>query len=119
MQFFEQYREAWNALDWKRIAEHYSVPSAITDRDGSQVYATDDALIAKFRRDCESMGERGFDGCSYTVALHYQLGPDAAAVDLDWQIQASFGPLAFRTLYVCRNTSTGWRIDAAHAYLGA
>src|SRR5262245_25521109 len=116
--FFEQYREAWNALDWKWIAEHYAVPSAIADRDGPHVYTTHEELVTKFRRGCQLLQERGFGSASFTVALDYQLGPDAVAVDLDWQIQAGSGPLAFRTLYVCHNTNAGWRIYAAHAYPG-
>ena len=116
-QFFEQYREAWNVLDWNWIAGHYSVPCAISDADGPQVYTGHDQIVAKFQRGCELLKERGFGGCSFAVTLRHQLGSEAAAVDLDWQIEATSGPLTFRTLYVCHNTNTGWRIYAAHAYL--
>jgi hypothetical protein len=117
--FLEQYRESWNALDAARISDHYLVPAAINDRDGARVYDSYGALFTKFQRGVEALRGVGFAGCSYVVGLNYSLGSDAAAVDLDWQLQATAAPLMFRTLYVCHNTDKGWRIYAAHAYRGS
>jgi hypothetical protein len=61
----------------------------------------------------------GFVSCSYTVALHYPLGSDAAEVDLDWHLQTNAAPFVYRTLYLCHNTEKGWRIYAAHGYRSA
>ena len=117
-QFLEHYREAWDALDLAKIADSFAVPCAITDQEGSRVYTSREALLAKAERLCKMIQKQGFSGCSYVIANKHQLGPGTIAVDLDWQLQTS-PPIKFPTLYVCHKGKTGWRfISQAHVSAG-
>jgi len=114
--FFARYLDAWNALDPVRIAAHYTVPAAIADRGGLQVFDSVEALGAKFHADCTMLRAAGFVAADFEAGTSRALGAAAVAVDLGCRMRWGAGERAFRSIYLCQRRDEGWAIFAAQAY---
>lgn len=120
-QFFERYRDAFNALDGEAVARLYAVPSGIA-QDGQYTHwpafePVRDNMVAL----CALYRERGYAAAAFEAGAFLQQGEDHAIADLCWTIQWSRGaaPWAFNTTYNLVRTGGCWRILLCTAYAEA
>ena len=113
---FERYRDAVNTFDPGQIAAHFTVPAAITDAGGPQVFGSIGALTAKLTAYCDHFHQIGYVDAEFEVGHFRPLGPTSAVVDLGWRIETTGDPVAFRSIYLCQKVEGQWRIFAAEAY---
>jgi hypothetical protein len=116
--FFERYRDAFNALDGRLIAELYAEPSGIAQAgafthwpDRRSVRENMDALCALYR-------SKGYARGSFQVSAFLSQGSQHAIADLLWRIEWNGGaaPWSFRTTYNLVRTAQGWRVLLCTAY---
>jgi hypothetical protein len=116
--FFEQYRDAFNALDGEAIARLYALPSGIA-QDGSYTHwetfaPLRDNMVAL----CKLYRERGYEAAAFEPGSCLMQGTHHAMVDVRWQITWSTGgePWHFNTAYNLIRTAQGWRVLLCTAY---
>jgi len=116
--FFEQYRDAFNALDGEAVARLYAVPSGIA-QDARYTHWAEFAPI----RDnmvalCTLYRDRGYAAARFETGNFLPQGEDFAIADLVWTIEWTGGakPWQFRTTYNLMRTGQGWRVLLCTAY---
>ena len=117
-EFFECYRDAFNALDGQRIAELYGIPSGIA-QDRKFTYWQDfEPILSNMLALCAVYRERGYVAARFEPGAFIQQGPDYAIADLRWTIDWSTGaaPWQFNTTYNLVRTESGWRVLVCTAY---
>ena len=117
-QFLDDYRDLFNALDGKGIAQRYAVPSAIVDERKftywDQYQAIEDNMLAL----CNVYADNGYLQADYTLRHYIQQGADFAVVDVLWVIARRQGLPAweFGTGYSLQRQQGQWKIVLCTAY---
>ena len=117
-QFFERYRDAFNALDGEAVANLYAVPSGIA-QDGKYTHWPEVALIHdNMVALCGLYRERGYKSAAFEPGAFLQQGENCAIADLRWTLSWSTGaePWEFSTTYNLVRTEEGWRVLLCTAY---
>ncbi len=114
--FFRGYIESFDALSASRIAEHYTVPSTVSDSSGAQTLSSAEHVHAKMASYCDNMKALDYEGASFACTACYRLGPDACFVDLEWTIATGAEPLVYKTGYWLHNLDGVWKINSAAVY---
>lgn len=116
--FFEEYRDAFDALDGDAIARLYAVPSGLVTAEGYVHWPAFDPIRRNMTELCRRYREHGYVAARFEPAAFLPQGEDFAVVDLRWHIERDAGgaPWRFHTTYNLRRTSAGWRVLLATAY---
>lgn len=117
--FFKEYTEAFDTFDAISIARLYSIPCAISDGDGEQVYSESNELISKFSSNCDAMRSMAYKYAKFNILGEQDLGQSAKAVTVGWRIYLENSEIEFRTLYVCHFINGLWQIFTAKVYQGS
>ncbi len=125
--FFERYRNAFNALDGDAVADLWHTPSSITDSetgsDGKRLARitlwTDDAAKRKnMRALCDVYMLNDYARAEFEFEHLLELGANHAFVNVLWKLWRKDGSLLqeFRTAYQLLRTAQGPRVLMATAY---
>ncbi len=117
-QFFDRYRDAFNALDGQAVAELYALPSGIA-QDGKYTHWPEfEPICENMVALCNLYRERGYVAAEFEPTAFLQQGENYAIADLRWKIQWSTGaePWQFSTTYNLVHTERGWRVLLCTAY---
>jgi hypothetical protein len=116
--FFDRYRNAFQALDGAAVAALYAVPSAIAQDGALTVWTGREAIAANMAALCALYRERGWRSASYEVAQWWPQGDAYAVADLRWCIawQGDAPPWIFHTTYNLVRGEAGWRVLLCTAY---
>jgi len=116
--FFESYRDAFNALDGRAVADLYAEPSGIA-QDGTYTHWPDGRPISEnMKALCESYRDKGFVRATFQPQHFIEQGEKFAVVDLLWRIDWGAGqdPWQFKTTYNLVRTPQGWKVLLCTAY---
>lgn len=113
---FRTYTAAFDGFNPESIAKQYTLPCAISDSDGNQVFNTLESLVEKFQANCDAMKNIGYHSASFEIQSEKRLGDNARAVDIKWTIHTRSQKIPFRTLYICHLQQDEWRIFSANVY---
>lgn len=116
--FFEQYRNAFNALDGDAVAEFYAEPSGIA-QDGAYTHWPERQPVAQnMTALCKMYRDKGFIRADFEPCQYIDQGEKYAAADVQWRIDWSGGqePWRFKTTYNLVRTAQGWRVLLCTAY---
>jgi ketosteroid isomerase-like protein len=116
--FFEQYRDAFNALDGEAIAQRYAVPSGLATDRGYTHWSSLESIRANMTELCRRYRDNGYVSATFEPAAFIAQGANFAIADVKWHIERAAGaePWQFHTTYNLRRTLAGWRITLATAY---
>jgi hypothetical protein len=117
-QFFQRYRDAFNALDGAAVAGLYAVPSGIAQDRQYTHWATPEPIRHNMVALCDLYRQRGYVRADFEPGAFLPQGDDHAVVDLQWTIEWSTGaePWRFGTTYNLVRTEDGWRVLLCTAY---
>ncbi len=116
--FLERYRDAFNALDGRLIADLYAQPSGIAQAgtythwpSRRLVRENMDALCALYR-------DKGYAQATFQVRGFLPQGSHSAIADLLWRIdrRGREQPWCFGTTYNLLRTEQGWQVLLCTAY---
>ena len=116
--FFEQYRDAFNALDGAAVAELYAVPSGIA-QDGVYTHWPERLpVIQNMMALCKLYRDKGFLMAGFEPCHYIDQGEKYAIVDVQWRIDWNGGqaPWIFKTTYNLVRTEHGWQVLLCTAY---
>jgi len=116
--FFESYRDAFNALDCKAVAELYAEPSGIA-QDGVYTHWPDRSLVAEnMEALCRLYRDKGFVRAAFEAQQFIDQGEKFAVADVLWRIDWSGGQESwrFKTTYNLVRTLVGWKVLLCTAY---
>ena len=116
--FFEQYREAFNALDGSAVADLYAEPSGIA-QDGIYTYWPDRQLVERnMTALCKTYRDKGFIRADFEPGQTIDQGEKHCVADVQWLIEwnGDQAPWTFKTTYNLVRTGKGWRILLCTAY---
>jgi hypothetical protein len=115
--FFDQYREAFNLLDGKAVAQLYAVPSGIVSNSGYTHWPTFEPIRDNMVALCELYRQHGFSSARFEPGVFVPQGEDHAFADVSWQIErVGQEPWCFNTSYNLLRTAQGWRVLLCTAY---
>ena len=114
--FFISYRDAFNAFDARRIAEHFTIPAALSDDGGPQVFMSFEALVEKFETYCRYFHEIGYVDGEFETAAVKQLDASSVMTELQWRLDTTSETRHFRSVYLCQQVDDRWKIFCAQAY---
>jgi len=119
--FFECYRDAFNALNGRAVAELYAEPSGIAQDAIYTHWENQQAVQLNMTALCEVYRQRGFMRAEFEPVQFLDQGHNHAVVDLRWRIDWTDGqaPWQFNTSYNLLRTSRGWRVLLCTAYTEA
>lgn len=121
-EFFERYRDAFNAGNGDAVADLWHTPSMITDsRDGVAritLWDKDAEMRANMHALCELYRSAGTHQWSFDLTDHMALGPNHAFVRVAWTMQHTDGTMmqSFVTGYQLGRTAAGPRVLMCTAY---
>ena len=123
-QFFERYRDAFNALDGDAVAElWHAAGSGITDMgaDGQARvtwWPQSGPMRANHQALCELYRHNGFARTEFSLHQHHALGAEHAFALLQWRLLRHDGSLLqqFQTAYQVLRTLQGPRVLLAVAF---
>lgn len=120
-QFFQHYRDAFNALDGAAVAALYAIPSGIAQDRRYTHWATFESIRSNMDALCDLYRQRGYVRADFEPGAVLPQGDDHAVVDLQWKIEWSTGaePWRFGTTYNLIRTDDGWRVLLCTAYAEA
>jgi ketosteroid isomerase-like protein len=119
--FFENYRNAFNALDGNAVAQFYAEPSGIA-QDGVYTHWPERKAVAhNMTALCAMYQGRGFVRAEFEPGQFIDQGEKHAVADVQWRIdwtgeQASW---TFNTTYNLVRTAQGWKVLLCTAYAEA
>jgi hypothetical protein len=116
--FFKSYRDAFNALNGRAVAELYAEPSGIA-QDGVYTHWSSRAVVEQnMNALCELYQKRGFVRAEFAPGQFLDQGPHHAIADLLWRIEwaGEQAPWQFNTSYNLVRTGKGWRVLLCTAY---
>jgi len=116
--FFENYRDAFNALDGGAVADLYSEPAGIA-QDGNYTHWADRRVVAENMEVlCKLYKDRGFIRADFKPGQFIDQGVQYAIADVQWRITWSSGeaPWSFRTTYNMVRAVPGWKVILCTAY---
>jgi len=115
---FDKYTLAFNTLNSELISENYMLPCAINDADGQNVYSEITCLNNKFELNIGNLKELSYQNAAYQIKHIKPMGDKLASVDIAWLVKTEKLDLEFSCLYICHETSLGWKIFNANVYSG-
>ncbi len=83
--FFNRYRDAFDALDGDAVAALYAEPSAIAQGGRLTTWPDRAAVRDNMRALCAQYRARGYRGASFEPLQAQPLGPQFAWVELRWR----------------------------------
>ena len=116
--FFESYRDAFNRLDGKAVADLYAEPSGIV-QDGAYTHWPDRRPVAEnMEALCGLYREKGFVRAAFEARQFIDQGDKLAVAELQWRIEWTEGqaPWQFKTSYNLVRTSQGWKVLLCTVY---
>lgn len=116
--FFEQYRNAFNALNGSAVSQFYAEPSGIT-QDGIYTHWLERGSVAEnMTKLCKLYKDRGFVRADFEPCQFIDQGEQYAIADLQWHIEWSDeqDPWRFKTTYNLVRTGRGWKVLLCTAY---
>ena len=116
--FFENYRDAFNALDGSAVAEFYAEPSGIA-QDGVYTHWPDRKPVAENMTALRTLyKDKGFIRADFEPCQFIDQGENYAIADVQWRIDWSAGqePWSFKTTYNLVRAAQGWRVLLCTAY---
>ena len=117
-EFFESYRDAFNALDGNAVAEFYAEPSGIA-QDGTYTHWPERPSVAEnMTALCKLYIEKGFVRADFEPRQFIDQGEKYAVADVQWRIDWNTGQASwsFKTTYNLVRTAQGWRVMLCTAY---
>lgn len=117
-EFFERYRDAFNALDGNAVAALYAEPSGIA-QDGVYSHWPRRQLVEQNMTTlCNLYRDKGFIRAEFEQHQFIDQGETYAVADVQWRIDWDRGqePWSFRTTYNLVRTGQGWRVMLCTAY---
>jgi ketosteroid isomerase-like protein len=116
--FFENYRDAFNALNGPAVADFYAEPSGIA-QGGTYTHWPERQLVTEnMTALCKLYKDRGFARAHFEPRQFIEQGEKYAVADLEWRIDWNGGqePWKFRTTYNLVRTEQGWKVLLCTAY---
>jgi len=115
--FFQTYASGWDAADAESLADHYTVPAAISSTAGPETFSSRQALLEKLKLYCAHFASIGYDRAEFSCHHYAPVGETSAFVDLHWSIRRKQqDPYRFGTAYTLQRNASGWRIFSAVPY---
>jgi ketosteroid isomerase-like protein len=117
-EFFESYRDAFNALDGNAVAELYAEPSGIAQNGVYTHWPQRQPVAENMAALCRLYQDKGFVRADFEPHQFIEQGSNHAAADLQWRIEWNSGqePWHFKTAYNLVRTARGWKILLCTAY---
>jgi ketosteroid isomerase-like protein len=117
-EFFERYRDAFNALDGNAVAEFYAEPSGIAQNAVYTHWPARQAVVENMTTLCKLYRDKGFVRADFEPHQFIDQGASYAIADVQWRIVWDSGqdPWRFRTTYNLVRTATGWKVMLCTAY---
>jgi ketosteroid isomerase-like protein len=116
-EFFDNYRDAFNALNGSSVAELYAEPSGIA-QDGKYTHWPERELVAEnMKALCELYKDKGFIRADFEPCQFIAQGEMYAVADIQWRIDWNEQePWRFKTTYNLARTDQGWKVLLCTAY---
>ena len=116
---FQKYTAAFDSLDATAIARLYTLPCAVSDGDGPNVFSTVEALTEKFESNCQMMRAMGYASSDFNILNITNMGDLACEVQVGWRVHTQSSVIEFRALYICHLIESDWFIFNANVYQGS
>jgi len=116
--FFENYRDAFNALDGHAVAELYAEPSGIAQDAVYTYWSSRQPVAENMAALCKLYKDKGFVHAEFEPDQFIDQGTNHAVADIKWRIDWSGEqePWRFKTTYNLIRTAQGWRVLLCTAY---
>ena len=116
--FFESYRDAFNALDGKAVAELYADQSGIAQDAAYTHWPSRKPVVDNMTTLCKIYKDKGFIRADFEAGQFIDQGTKHAVADVLWRIDWNTGqePWRFKTTYNLIRTAQGWQILLCTAY---
>ena len=115
--FFEQYAEAFNALDGDAVASLFACPSGIVDHSSFEYWATAESVRRNMAALCALYRDSGYISASFEPGAFIAQGERFAVADVSWHIHwREREPSSFNTTYNLVRKPEGWRVLLCTAY---
>ncbi|WP_293938221.1 hypothetical protein [Iodobacter sp.] len=109
--FFEQYGEAYSALDANAVSSMFALPFMTIHQGQGTVWETMDLLLPATASLLGWFEQQGFLSASYTIKDVLCISPDFASVNLIWSVtRLDMAPWQYGTCYHVKRGAGGWRI---------
>jgi ketosteroid isomerase-like protein len=116
--FFNNYRDAFNALDGSAVAKLYAEPAGIA-QDATYTYWPNRQPVAEnMTALCKLYEDKGFVRADFEAGQFIDQGQNHAVADVLWRIEWNGGqePWRFKTTYNLVRTAQGWKVLLCTAY---
>ena len=116
--FFERYRDAFNALDGNAVAGFYAEPSGIAQDGVYTHWLRRQSIGENMTALCQHYRDKGFIHANFEPHQFNDQGADYAVADIQWRIDLTSGqePWSFKTTYNLIRTAQGWKVLLCTAY---
>lgn len=118
-ELFERYLQAFDAHDAAAISSLYTLPCALSDGAGQDVFTDKEPLVARFQQVCTQLQGMGYKGSEFNILKQEAMGPAACAVTVGWKTHFQNSETEYRGLYICHKVEEDWRVFTAHVFAGA
>jgi hypothetical protein len=109
--FFEQYGEAYSALDANATSSMFALPFMTIHQGQGTVWETMDLLLPATASLLGWFEQQGFLSASYQIKDILYISPDFASVNLTWSVtRLNMDPWQYGTCYHVKRGDGGWRI---------
>ena len=117
-EFFESYRDAFNALDGSAVAAFYAEPSGIAQDGVYTHWPQRQPVVENMTALCKLYQDKGFVRADFEPHRFIDQGANYAVADVQWRIDWSGGqePWRFKTTYNLVRTAQGWKVLLCTAY---
>ena len=116
--FFNRYRDAFDAFDPETISSFYTLPCSTSDNDGLNVFSDSKSLINKLKLNCQSMKSMGCISSKFNILQTIDMGTLAKSIHVAWQVKTKSSNIEFRASYTLQKVEKDWRIFNVHVYPG-
>ena len=116
--FFDDYRDAFNALDGGAVADLHFEPAGIAQDGNYTLWPDRQAVAENMEALCKLYKHRGFIRAKFESGQFIDQGPQYAIADVQWRIDWSGreAPSIFRTTYNMVRAVHGWKVMLCTAY---
>jgi hypothetical protein len=117
-EFFERYRDAFNALDGSAVSELYAEPSGIAQEGTYTHWPQRWQVTENMTALCNLYRDKGFVRADCEPHQFIEQGAGHAIADVEWRIQWGNGqaPWSFKTTYNLVRTPQSWKVLLCTAY---